>query len=56
LHFATIIPPNSIVVPDASPVFDIPRLTEDALANQPILAQTGVAATSGRDVSEGISK
>jgi outer membrane protein len=42
MNFASIIPTDRIVVPDALPPLDIPALTENALANRPDLAQAAL--------------
>lgn len=40
--FTAIVPTDKISVPDAPPAMDVPRLTEEALANRPDLLQTGL--------------
>ncbi len=40
--FASIIPTDPILVPDAIPTLDVPALTADALANRPDLAQAAL--------------
>jgi outer membrane protein len=42
ISFASIIPTDRIVVPDAPSALDIPALTQNALANRPDLAQAGL--------------
>jgi outer membrane protein len=38
-YFVSIVPTDTIVVPDAQQALDVPSLTQDALANRPDLAQ-----------------
>jgi outer membrane protein TolC len=42
INFASIVPTDRIVVPDAPPALDIPVLTQNALANRPDLVQAAL--------------
>jgi outer membrane protein TolC len=41
-NFASIVPRDPIVVPDAAPALNVPALIDDAIANRPDLAQAGL--------------
>jgi outer membrane protein len=51
--FATIVPTDSIVVPDQRPALDVAALIEDALRNRPDLAQAALQAKADEIESQG---